>query len=74
MNKVAVGGQQDESMANRELRQHCIDGPDLYPVLAAAVTQGRGLDRVVPIGDDQGEDGEAFDQGGLGFGPPKALK
>lgn len=47
-------------MTNAQLREECIDRPDLYAGAAATVAQIRGLDVIVAIRDEQGHCGETI--------------
>ena len=60
--EIAIGSEEFEIMANRELGKQCINGSYLNSFLPACCLYGRGFDMVGEIGNDQGEEGETFDK------------
>jgi len=59
--KVCVGRQHREVVAETELRQQRIDGPDLNARASAFVSQVGRVDMIAPVGDQQWQCGEAIE-------------
>ncbi|MDN5760808.1 MAG: hypothetical protein L0H41_00620 [Microlunatus sp.] len=64
--EVAVGGEQRVVVADGELGDECVDGPDLHTGSATGIAELGGGDVVIPVGAYQGEVAESCDDLGAG--------
>jgi len=71
--EIVVGGQHRQLVAQAQLRQKRVDGPDLHALSAAAVPQLGRVDVIVAIRHDERQRRKAFDDLGSAFGSGEAL-
>ena len=74
MNKVLVGCQQCEPVANAELGKQGVYGAELDTRAPASVAQFGGIDVVLPIRNKQRQRSEPFDDVFARPGPRKSLQ
>ena len=72
--EVSVRRQQGEIVTDAELREESVDRPDSDAAPAAGIAKGGCRDVVFPVGDEEGEGGEAFDDAISRARPVEALK
>ena len=72
--EIPVGGEHRELVADAQLGQERIDGPDLQAPPAAGVPQMGGVDVIPPIGDQERKVAEAFDDPISGSGAAEPLE
>lgn len=72
--EVVVRRQQQQFMANAELRKQSIDRADLHTLPPTSITKRRCRDVIFALGHQERKCGESVDNLLLRFGPGKPLK